>query len=54
MSMQAPRLYVEGYGTIDGKTGKWVLKSDAPQWAKDELAEIKQFEKSSKKKGSCT
>ena len=53
MSMQAPRFYVEGYGTIDDKTGKWVLNLDAPQWAKDELEEIKHLEKDSKKQGIC-
>lgn len=51
MSMQAPKFYVEGYGTIDDKTGKWVLNLDAPQWAKDELKRIKQLEKNSKKQG---
>lgn len=49
MSMQVPRFYAEGYGTIDAQSGKWVLKSNAPQWAKDELKIIKQLEKEAKK-----
>lgn len=51
MSRQAPRFIVEGYGTIDVMTGKWILNPDTPNWAKTELKGIKKQEKESKKKG---